>query len=236
MNHQVAHDLQFGKCNWSLQTHIVVSTKADELCQFYNVDQNSKNFYKNYHQEHLTPDYELYNGQFASIQIACKPAYYHYFDELMKKYGDWYRNIGYYAALYGNLKLLLKYYPIKSGTFEMLIAAALGGNLEIFKRYYNTDPYAYSSDDEDYEKLRLSHRGRLLCSAVKKGNVDIANFLFSQHDFSYEINKILKVVADENKVDMVEFLIENGADVKELKIRHLDNPQIKELVCQYVTF
>lgn len=237
MNQIVVYDLSSGKCNWSLQTHIILSIEENvrKLNKIYNIHRvynDHNDFYKNYHLEQLTPDSELYISKYKRMKLACKPAYYHqYFDNLVNKYGQHLIAIKVYALRYANVELLLKYYPPDEykGDHAIIESLIIDGNLQILKLYYFiVNIYEEGkADSVDYKYF--------LRDAAMYDHIDIVDFLL-KHNSSADVTWILNNAIGFSSIETLHFLIKKGADVKKIEDRHMKWVEVQELVSEYITF
>lgn len=153
---ELEQSLNLGKCNWTLQSWIVLKKSLDTIIKFYkyNYCSNINYFNQKYSQEHLTRDSFLFCTKDELFNLAIK---YRDFN-LLNSLFDNYLNIDLYicfCAYYGYFDIISKYNTFD--TYTIIRLAIPGNHLDIINYVLTQESHTY---DISFE--RLSHYLKLI--------------------------------------------------------------------------
>lgn len=161
----VVYELGFGKCGWSLQTHILLNTNVEYLNNTFGFP-NCKSvewFYKYYNYRHLTPDVWLYNNINQCLALAVQYNNMKMVSDIIKQdIADYFCPM-YEAALHGHIEIVKLLLEKGFNDYHFVMrGAAWGGHLKII-----TMMFEYGVND---------YRDIIDC-AEEGGHYDIVNWL-----------------------------------------------------------
>lgn len=221
----VFNDLKSGKCNWSLQTCLLVNNinfleKFKHIFfqkgWYINFATNLKNIYRYFHYKHLSPDWKFYIKPDQCLELACQPQYQLYFKQALEAGADP-SKIKNAAAGFGNLEILLQYFNPDGDEYVRNVIfnkACECGHVHIMEKYY--EPNVFINN---------------IFWIIDNGHIAVFKFLFSK---GYDMcpHTLLKHAVGINNDDMIDLFLANGATIDEIKFKYLKHERFKSLLLQ----
>lgn len=223
INH-ILYDLTLGRCNWSLQTQLLLTKEnIDQLLTILNIKcswvHTVEDFSHAYNRDYITPDIAIHNDDDSQFYLFCD---HKLFDQLCDKIPDLtitHETIidGSYKAIeHNHLRLFTLLWPNVHHDFKNLLSRAVAQNridfvsIILTRENITIDDCLYTAIAYNYVdmfKFLLPYNHTNLKKeasyAAIVGQLEILKFLIKFAD----IQKCVKFAIRDNHVEMVDYLV-----------------------------
>lgn len=256
--HQVVNDLKLGKCNWSLQTVILLSKKNNRKCltNWLSLCKNDSflDFYTEYNHKQLTSDTSLYVDATYYMLMVMEYGDLKLVQSLTTRYNHLHKaDYIYLATIHNNYDIVQSMINkgVSINSRELCILEACeNGCVDVFKilidgidtNFVSAMRTAVEYKHKDIVKLMIENEIKIY-----------SNKIYPISPFYNGIQEVITMMADENiplinryfywaaingYLDVVELFIDDVSNI-ESKVLQMDNiswyPEIVDIITKKIT-